>query len=44
MNVNRDAFTHEEQLLILESIARVEEAVKRIERRATLVEGTTLND
>ena len=33
MNENRDAFTHEEQLLILDSITRVEEAVKRLEQQ-----------
>ena len=33
LNENRDAFTHEEQLLILESIARVEAAVQRLEQR-----------
>jgi voltage-gated potassium channel len=35
LNENRDAFTHEEQLQILESIARVEEAVKRLESSAS---------
>ena len=34
LNENRDAFTHEEQTLILEGIVRVEEAVKRLEQRA----------
>lgn len=34
LNENRDAFTHEEQTLILESIVRVKEAVKRLEQRA----------
>ncbi len=33
LNENRDAFTHEEQLQILESIARVEAAVQRLEHR-----------
>ena len=31
LNENRDAFTHEEQVHILEGIARIEEAVKRLE-------------
>ena len=35
LNANRDAFTHEEQVHILEGIARIEEAVKRIEARST---------
>lgn len=34
LNENRDAFTHDEQLQILESIARVEAAVKRLEQRS----------
>ena len=33
LNENRDAFTHEEQLQILESINRVEAAVQRLEQR-----------
>lgn len=33
LNENRDAFTHEEQLQILESINRVEAAVQRLEHR-----------
>lgn len=31
LNENRDAFTHEEQLQILDGIARIEERLKRIE-------------
>ena len=31
LNENRDAFTHEEQLQILEGIARIEERLKRME-------------
>ena len=38
LNENRNAFTHEEQLLILESIARVEEAVKRLEEKSERAE------
>lgn len=34
LNENRDAFTHDEQVLILDGIARLEAAVKRIEERA----------
>ncbi len=34
LNENRDAFTHEEQLQILESISRVEQAVERLERKS----------
>jgi voltage-gated potassium channel len=36
-NENRDAFTHEEQLQILESINRVEAAVQRLEQRGEAV-------
>jgi voltage-gated potassium channel len=32
LNENRDAFTHEEQLHILEGIARIEERLARIEQ------------
>lgn len=38
LNENRDAFTHEEQCLILESIERVEQAVKRLEQKVDGVE------
>ena len=38
LNENRDAFTHEEQLQILESISRVEQAVQRLEQRASAAE------
>jgi voltage-gated potassium channel len=34
LNVNRDAFTHEEQLHILEGIARIEARLDRIEGTA----------
>jgi voltage-gated potassium channel len=34
LNENRDAFTHEEQLHILEGIARIEERLERIEEKA----------
>lgn len=34
LNENRDAFTHEEQLHILEGIARIEERLDRIEGKA----------
>lgn len=34
LNENRDAFTHEEQLHILEGIARIEERLERIEGKA----------
>ncbi len=37
LNENRDAFTHEEQLQILESINRVEAAVQRLEQRGEAV-------
>ena len=37
LNENRDAFTHEEQLQILESINRVEAAVQRLEQRSEAV-------
>ena len=35
LNSNRDAFTHEEQVLILESLTRIEERLERLERGAT---------
>lgn len=35
LNENRDAFTHEEQVHILDGIARIEEAVKRLEARTS---------
>ncbi|MDQ3079973.1 MAG: potassium channel family protein [Pseudomonadota bacterium] len=44
LNENRDAFTHEEQLLILETIVRVEEAVKRLEQKAIDAEAAPLAD
>lgn len=31
LNENRDAFTHEEQLLILEGLARIEQRLQRLE-------------
>ena len=34
LNQNRDAFTHEEQQLILDSIVRVEAAVRRLEQQS----------
>ena len=44
LNENRDAFTHEEQLMILDSLARVEEAVRRIEQRANALERVPVRD
>jgi voltage-gated potassium channel len=44
LNENRDAFTHEEQLQILESIGRVEAAVRRIEQKAGEGERVALHD
>ena len=44
LNENRDAFTHEEQTLILESIVRVEEAVKRLEQQAGAAERVAVRD
>jgi voltage-gated potassium channel len=38
LNQNRDAFTNEEQVQILETIARIEEAVKRIEQKSGTVD------
>ena len=37
LNQNRDAFTHEEQQSILDSIVRVEEAVRRLEQKSEAV-------
>ena len=33
LNENRDAFTHEEQLHILEALSRIEERMDRLEKR-----------
>lgn len=33
LNENRDAFTHEEQLHILEGIARIEERLEKLEKK-----------
>jgi len=44
LNENRDAFTHEEQLSILDSIVRVEEAVKRLEQKVDLAERAAQGD
>ncbi len=44
LNENRDAFTHEEQLLILDTIVRVEEAVRRIEMKGNAVEAAPLRE
>ena len=44
LNQNRDAFTNEEQVLMIESLTRLEEAVKRLEQKSSNLELAATRD